>query len=205
MSVRLYRKMVKTMRQQGKAIPFNRSAYRSDIFIYYWGASGIGSASVTPVDPGAVDLHHSMNPVDYIESCASIAYGLSYAQGGRIPYTIIRELVENFLHARGGSSSVFIGPGGNGMAFIDTGHGLPDGVDPYTSRTSCADIDIEPFIRGPGTGFQIVRDWAREDDRLFWYDASRKKRVRRLHRNRLRREGILQPDLCRLSRLRRTR
>ena len=116
-----------------------------------------------------------MDTVGHVESVASITYKLSRARGGAIPYTVIRELAENFIHARFDGALVLVSPDGNGIGFLDKGNGLSEGIDPHRTRASTADELTRKYIRGVGAGFAIVRDWADSDGgRDFWYDENMK-------------------------------
>ncbi len=79
--------------------------------------------------------------------------------GGKISYTVILEVTENFIHAQFREIVVSILDGGNTIRFTDQGPGIADiekAVRPgYTSA-------IEPmkhYIRGVGSGLPIVHDW----------------------------------------------
>ena len=79
--------------------------------------------------------------------------------GGKISYTVILEVTENFIHAQFREIVVSIMDEGNTIRFTDQGPGIADiekAVRPgYTSA-------IEPmkhYIRGVGSGLPIVHDW----------------------------------------------
>ena len=114
-----------------------------------------------------------MDTVGHIESVATIVFELSRVRGGAIPYTVIHELTENFIHARFDRAMVLVSPDGNGIGFLDKGKGLSEEIDPYRTRKSTADELMEKYIRGVGTGFAIVKDWADSKSSCgFWYDES---------------------------------
>ncbi|MDD3519715.1 MAG: ATP-binding protein [Actinomycetota bacterium] len=107
--------------------------------------------------PRIVDLSFNNIP-DFINKTAEEVYGLSHSQGGKIPYTIIKEIVENLIHASFNEIIITILNGGNKIMISDQGPGIFDkekAVLPgYTSATS----QMKKFIRGVGSGLPIVNE-----------------------------------------------
>ena len=83
---------------------------------------------------------------------------------GDIPYTVVRQLVENFIHTGFESAVVAVGPDGRGMAFLDCGPGVEAGKRCLEVDASTADDGMKQFIRGVGSGFPIVVDWANQSE-----------------------------------------
>ena len=132
--------------------------------VVHWNDSSRGCATVC-----------GMDTVGHVESVASVAYKLSRERGGAVPYTVIRELAENFVHARFDRALVLVSADGNGIGFLDKGKGLPGGIDPCKTGASTADELMKKYMRGVGAGFAIVRDWADSDGGCdFWYDENMK-------------------------------
>ena len=61
---------------------------------------------------------------EFIESLATNVYQQSQAAGGTIPYTVIREVSENFIHARFQEATVSILDHGCTIRFADQGPGI---------------------------------------------------------------------------------
>lgn len=118
----------------------------------YDGAAG-AAPRVVEIAPAAVG--------DFIERLASKTYELARSQGGQIPYTAIRELTENFIHAGFAEPVISILNSGSTIRFADQGPGISDKqkvkLPGYTSATR----DMKNYIRGVGSGLPIVDDFLR--------------------------------------------
>ena len=68
----------------------------------------------------------------YLEEITGTVNKLSHEQGGQIPFMVIREIVENFIHAYFQSPTITILDGGNTIRFSDQGPGIQE----RTSRSS---------------------------------------------------------------------
>ena len=62
---------------------------------------------------------------EFIENLASTIYTQAQQAGGSIPYTAIREVSENFIHAQFKEIVVSIFDKGNTIRFTDQGPGIP--------------------------------------------------------------------------------
>jgi hypothetical protein len=96
---------------------------------------------------------------DYIEALSARVYALARDRGGEIPYTVIRELAENYIHAGFAEPVVSILDDGCTIRFSDQGPGIPDkdlALCPgYTTATST----MKGVIRGVGSGLPIVNEF----------------------------------------------
>lgn len=110
--------------------------------------------------PRVVDIPPSSIPV-YIEQIASKTYELAQAKGGNIPYTVIREVAENFIHAQFREPCISILDGGNTIRFADQGPGIEDKeraqIPGFTSATS----EMKQYIRGVGSGLPLAKEYLR--------------------------------------------
>jgi hypothetical protein len=95
---------------------------------------------------------------DAIEQVASRTYNLARERGGQVPYTIIREVSENLIHAGFSEVVVTILDGGNTVRFADQGPGIPDKDRAFLPGFSTATADMKRHIRGVGSGLPIVRE-----------------------------------------------
>jgi predicted transcriptional regulator len=93
-----------------------------------------------------------------IEQLASRTYNLARERGGSIPYTIIREVSENLIHAGFREVVVTILEDGALIRFADQGPGIPDKEKVFLPGFSTATADMKRVIRGVGSGLPIVRE-----------------------------------------------
>jgi anti-sigma regulatory factor (Ser/Thr protein kinase) len=94
----------------------------------------------------------------FIEDLAALVYRTAHEQGGRIPYTIIREIVENFIHARFTEVIVTIMDDGSTIRFSDQGPGIVDKEKAFLPGYSTASGAMKRVIRGVGSGLPIVKE-----------------------------------------------
>jgi len=95
----------------------------------------------------------------YIESLSARAYELARDQGGLVPYTVIREVAENFIHADFAEPVVSILDGGKTLRFADQGPGIADKSHAVLPGYTTARGEMKRYIRGVGSGLPIVRDY----------------------------------------------
>ncbi len=95
----------------------------------------------------------------YIENLASKIYEQSKMAGGEIPYTVIREVSENFIHARFKEIIVSILDNGNTIRFADQGPGILNKEKAQLPGFSSAVEPMKKYIRGVGSGLPIVREY----------------------------------------------
>lgn len=96
---------------------------------------------------------------DYIENLASSVYEQAKASGGTIPYTVIREVSENFIHARFAEVTVSILDGGNTIRFADQGPGIRQKEKAQLPGFTSAVEPMKRYIRGVGSGLPIVKEY----------------------------------------------
>ncbi|MDO8963548.1 MAG: ATP-binding protein [Coriobacteriia bacterium] len=93
---------------------------------------------------------------DAIEQLASRTYNIARERGGAIPYTIIREVSENLIHAGFLEVVVTILDDGRTVRFADQGPGIPDKEKAFLPGFSTATAGMKQIIRGVGSGLPIV-------------------------------------------------
>lgn len=112
-----------------------------------------------PASAPYVEYVAPCEPREFIESLASKVYHLAKRQGSSIPYTAIRELTENFIHAGFAEPVVSVLESGTKIRFSDQGPGISDkrrALEPgFTTATS----HMKDVIRGVGSGLPLVRDF----------------------------------------------
>ena len=97
--------------------------------------------------------------VEYIERLASTVYDQSHAVGGTVPYTVIREVTENFIHARFKEIVVSVLDQGNTIRFADQGPGIAQKEKAQLPGFSSATEPMKRYIRGVGSGLPIVKEY----------------------------------------------
>ena len=95
---------------------------------------------------------------DAIEQLASRTYNIARERGGTIPYTIIREVSENLIHAGFREVVVTILDNGSTVRFADQGPGIADKEKVFLPGFSTATAEMKGIIRGVGSGLPIVRE-----------------------------------------------
>jgi len=108
--------------------------------------------------PRIVDIPPQEIPA-FIEDIAVTVYELSRQQGGQLPYTVIREITENFIHAGFLECTVSILDEGNTLRFADQGPGITKKELVLQPGVSSASRWMKDYIRGVGSGFPIVREY----------------------------------------------
>ncbi len=96
---------------------------------------------------------------EYIERIASLTYKHAKEEGGVIPYTVIREVSENFIHAKFQEIVVSIMDHGNTIRFADQGPGITNKDLAQEPGFSSAIEPMKRYIRGVGSGLPIVKDY----------------------------------------------
>jgi anti-sigma regulatory factor (Ser/Thr protein kinase) len=95
---------------------------------------------------------------DAIERVASRTYNIARERGGGIPYTTIREVSENLIHAGFSEVVITILDDGDTIRFSDQGPGIADKERVFLPGFSTATSDMKTYIRGVGSGLPIVKE-----------------------------------------------
>ena len=111
---------------------------------------------ITKVEPA--------NTNEFIEQLTTTVYEQSKLAGGKIPYTLIREVSENFIHAQFREIVVSILDDGNTIRFADQGPGIREKEKAQQPGFSSAIEPMKDYIRGVGSGFPIVKDYLDDKD-----------------------------------------
>lgn len=96
---------------------------------------------------------------EFIEALASTIYTQAQQAGGTIPYTAIREVSENFIHAQFREIIVSILDHGNTIRFSDQGPGIPHKEKAQMPGFSSATEPMKHYIRGVGSGLPLVKEY----------------------------------------------
>jgi hypothetical protein len=96
---------------------------------------------------------------NYLEEITQEVTRLSHEQGGTLPFMVIREVVENLIHAYFIEPTVSILPGGNTIRFSDQGPGIKDKHRALEYGTTSATEEMKRYIRGVGSGLPYVQQY----------------------------------------------
>jgi len=94
----------------------------------------------------------------FVEALSSRTYQLSHECGGSLPYMVIREVVENLIHAHFAEVVVTILDAGNTIRFADQGPGIPDKERVFMPGFSTATQDMKSVIKGVGSGLPVAKE-----------------------------------------------
>lgn len=111
---------------------------------------------ITCIDPAPT--------ADFIEHLASTIDEQAKLLGGKIPYTAVREVSENFIHAQFRDIVVSILDSGNTIRFADQGPGIAEKEKAQKPGFTSATEPMKSYIRGVGSGLPIVREWIVDKD-----------------------------------------
>ena len=99
------------------------------------------------------------NVRDYLEEITQQVTKLASEQGGTIPFMVIREIVENFIHAYFIEPSISILDKGMTIRFADQGPGIKEKDKALDFGTTSATTEMKRYIRGVGSGLPYVREY----------------------------------------------
>lgn len=95
----------------------------------------------------------------YLEETANTVYQCMKEQGGHISLMVIREIVENFIHAHFAEPIISILDGGDTIRFVDQGPGIDDKERAFDFGVTSANSKMKRYIRGTGAGFPMVQEY----------------------------------------------
>lgn len=110
--------------------------------------------------PRIIDVEPS-DISEYIEQITAKTYEFAQQKGGSIPYTIIKEVCENFIHAQFKEPCISILNNGNTIKFTDQGPGIADKQRAQLPGFTSATTKMRKYIRGVGSGLPTVKDYLR--------------------------------------------
>lgn len=89
---------------------------------------------------------------------AARTYGVSRERGGRLPYVVIREIVENLIHAYFQNATVTVLDDGNTIRISDQGPGIANKDLAALPGFSTATAEMRRMIRGVGSGLPVAKE-----------------------------------------------
>jgi hypothetical protein len=96
---------------------------------------------------------------EFIEAIAARVHELTGQAGGNLPYTVVREVTENLIHAGFAEPVISILDNGATVRFADQGPGISEKDRAVLPGYTTASGGMKEFIRGVGSGLPIVRDF----------------------------------------------
>lgn len=108
--------------------------------------------------PPRVEQVHAESPRSLIDALSTRTYQLSHEAGGSLPYTVIREVVENFIHAGFDEVVVSVLDEGRTLRFADQGPGIRDKEHAFLPGFTTATEDMKRVIRGVGSGLPVAKE-----------------------------------------------
>ena len=108
--------------------------------------------------PRIIEIHPDTTR-EYINNIASTVYASSKESGGSIPYSIILQVAENFIHSYFTEVVVTVMDHGNTIRFSDQGPGIIDKEKAKTPGYSSATSQMKRIIHGVGSGLPIVSEY----------------------------------------------
>lgn len=95
----------------------------------------------------------------YLEDVTNTVHRTMKEQGGHLSLMIIRELVENFIHAQFSEPVISILDDGDTIRFADQGPGIHDKERAFEFGVTSADRSKKRYIRGTGAGLPMVQQY----------------------------------------------
>lgn len=103
-----------------------------------------------------------IDPTDvrsYLEEITSEVARLAREQGGHIPFMVIREVVENLIHAYFIEPAISILDNGDTIRFADQGPGIKEKERALEYGTTSATEEMKLYIRGVGSGLPYAQQY----------------------------------------------
>lgn len=130
----------------------DRSAHASSLF------ARVALYDAPASAPRVVDVRAD-DPREFIERLATTVYEFAREAGGSLPYSAIRELTENYIHAGFTEPVVSVLDQGTTIRFADQGPGIPDKLRATQPGFTTATAEHKSVIRGVGSGLPIVKEF----------------------------------------------
>lgn len=111
-----------------------------------------------PGIPPRVIRLYAKDYVELINNLSNETYNFSQEKGGKIPYVVIREVVENLIHANFNEAVVTILDEGNTIKVADQGPGIQNKEKVFLPGFSTATSFHKKYIRGVGSGLPIIKE-----------------------------------------------
>lgn len=94
----------------------------------------------------------------FVGDLAARTYDYSRERGGRIPYVVIREVIENLIHAYFEAAVISILDDGNTIRISDQGPGIADKRKALLPGFTTATPEMRRYIKGVGSGLPVAKE-----------------------------------------------
>src|SRR3989442_14432423 len=95
---------------------------------------------------------------EFVGDLATRTYSFGRERGGRIPYIVIREIIETLIHAYFQGAVISILDDGNTIRISDQGPGIPDKEKPLQPGFTTATPQMPRLIKGVGSVLPGARE-----------------------------------------------
>lgn len=95
---------------------------------------------------------------EFINLLSTKTYQSSKEMGGNMPYTVIREIIENLIHAFFNEVVISILDSGNTIRISDQGPGIKNKNKAFEPGFSTATSQMKKIIKGVGSGLPITKE-----------------------------------------------
>lgn len=95
---------------------------------------------------------------EFVGDLAARTYNFARERGGRIPYVVIREIIENLIHAFFQGAVISIFDDGNTIRISDQGPGIRDKEKALQPGFTTATPQMRRYIKGVGSGLPVARE-----------------------------------------------
>ncbi|NLU42097.1 MAG: hypothetical protein GXX08_07825 [Firmicutes bacterium] len=107
--------------------------------------------------PRIVDIDAS-DITELIAKTSDCVYAECKKNGGEIPFVVIREVIENLIHADFKDSVVSISPDGKEILVSDHGPGIIDKCNAFLPGYTTATVQTRRYIKGVGSGLPVAKE-----------------------------------------------
>lgn len=107
---------------------------------------------------------------ELIDALTTRTYDLARQQGSRLPYTVLREVVENLIHAWFEDVVITILDGGNTIRISDRGPGIEEKAKAQEPGFTTAGPKLKRYIKGVGSGLPVAKELLAHLDGLLQID-----------------------------------
>lgn len=112
----------------------------------------------TPLATPHVVSLHGEDFHEFVGDLAARTYNFARERGGRIPFVVIREIIENLIHAYFQGAVISILNEGNTIRISDHGPGIANKVLALEPGFTTATPAMRRFIKGVGSGLPVARE-----------------------------------------------
>ncbi len=112
----------------------------------------------SPLAPPQVVSLSSEDFDQLVGELAARTHGYARERGGRIPFVVIKEIVENLIHAYFQDAVITIMDDGNTIRISDQGPGIRDKERAFLPGFTTATREMRRFIKGVGSGLPVARE-----------------------------------------------